>query len=251
MLKLLAYNNGSASANALAGSLSIKKLRQERSTWKGKEGDVVINWGRSSPHSSFEGPARVLNDHRAIAIASNKLKSLQALKEAGVPIPEFTTSKAIAREWANIAETVVVCRTILTGHSGAGIVLANNGREVVDAKLYTEYLKKIHEYRIHILGDHSVFVQRKARNREVPDDQVNWQIRNHANGFIFAHLDVNVPDRVIDIARKAVKALGLDFGAVDLIVNKNREAYVLEVNTACGLEGTTLEKYTEYFNTFR
>ncbi|MNY63636.1 hypothetical protein D3C86_2006230 [compost metagenome] len=46
----------------------------------------------------------------------------------------------------------------------------------------------------------------------------------------------------------AVNAIGLTFGAVDVIWNEYRhQAYVLEVNTAPGLTGTTLEKYAEAF----
>ncbi|MNY81884.1 hypothetical protein D3C86_2236870 [compost metagenome] len=44
----------------------------------------------------------------------------------------------------------------------------------------------------------------------------------------------------------AVNALGLDFGAADVIWNDHRkQAFVLEVNTAPGLTGTTLEKYAK------
>ena len=42
----------------------------------------------------------------------------------------------------------------------------------------------------------------------------------------------------------AVRSLGLDFGAVDVVERQNK-AYVLEVNTAPGLVGTTLEKYVD------
>jgi glutathione synthase/RimK-type ligase-like ATP-grasp enzyme len=47
---------------------------------------------------------------------------------------------------------------------------------------------------------------------------------------------------------KAVKALGLDFGAVDIATIKGtdgQECCIYEVNTACGMQGTTLEKYTQ------
>jgi D-alanine-D-alanine ligase-like ATP-grasp enzyme len=38
----------------------------------------------------------------------------------------------------------------------------------------------------------------------------------------------------------------LDFGAVDVIYNRAQDkAYVLEVNTAPGLEGSTLDNYVE------
>jgi len=48
------------------------------------------------------------------------------------------------------------------------------------------------------------------------------------------------------ISIAAVDALCLDFGAVDIIYNEHEDKYyVLEVNSAPGLEGTTLEKYVE------
>ena len=41
-------------------------------------------------------------------------------------------------------------------------------------------------------------------------------------------------------------AVGLKIGAVDIIWNElENKCYVLEINTAPGLEGTTLVKYTE------
>jgi glutathione synthase/RimK-type ligase-like ATP-grasp enzyme len=50
----------------------------------------------------------------------------------------------------------------------------------------------------------------------------------------------------------AVAALGLDFGGVDVIWNERRQmAYVLEVNTACGLEGQTVNDYAEAFRAGR
>ena len=43
-------------------------------------------------------------------------------------------------------------------------------------------------------------------------------------------------------------AIDLQFGAVDIIWNeKENKCYVLEINTAPGLVGTTLTKYTEAF----
>ncbi|MCS5737426.1 hypothetical protein, partial [Herbiconiux daphne] len=47
----------------------------------------------------------------------------------------------------------------------------------------------------------------------------------------------------------AMAAVGLDYGAVDIITNRE-EAWVLEVNTAPGMEGVTLEKYTAAISQF-
>jgi len=143
----------------------------------------------------------------------------------------------------------VVCRTILNGHSGAGIVIATNEEELVDAPLYVEYIPKKEEYRVHIFKGEVLHCQRKARKLEHPADKVNWQIRNHANGFIFEIKEPeDVPEMCIEQALLAVQAVGLDFGAVDVIWNeKQQKAYVLEINTAPGLEGSTLDKYVEAF----
>jgi glutathione synthase/RimK-type ligase-like ATP-grasp enzyme len=46
-------------------------------------------------------------------------------------------------------------------------------------------------------------------------------------------------------------ALGLDFGAVDIIQDDGGNFYVLEVNTAPGLEGQTIKSYAEGFNAYQ
>lgn len=248
-MKLYQYKAGSASAKALAEKLGIKRIKLEGSKYKPKATDVIINWGSSTLPQELKN-AIILNKPEAIAKASNKLSAFQAFKEAEVPTPEFTTSFHEALKWIDKAGAMVVARTKLSGHSGEGIVLVQkeNRDELPNAPLYTEYVKKVQEYRLHVFKGNVFFIQRKARKQEVPDDEVNWQVRNHANGFIFAHQGVDVPDSYKEAAVAAVKALGLDFGAVDIIETKKKECFVLEVNTACGLEGTTLDKYAEQFN---
>lgn len=251
VMKIIPYKQGSASAKALSEALGIKQLKQEGSRFRGKEGDIVINWGSSgATHPAFNGAARVLNNPNSVATATNKLESFRAFRAAGVNIPQFTNSRNTAQGWLDEGKTVVV-RTKLTGHSGEGIIIREPQDQQRDpmqtAPLYTVYIKKTQEYRLHVFQGQVFFQQRKARRHDVPDDAVNWQVRNHGNGFIFAHQDVQVPAVAAEQAIRAVAALGLDFGAVDLIKTKNDNWYVLEVNTACGLEGTTLERYTEMF----
>lgn len=144
------------------------------------------------------------------------------------------------------AGKTVVCRTILNGHSGAGIVLASKVEELVDAPLYVEYVPKKEEYRVHVFKGEAIHYSRKARKADVPDGEVNWKIRNHDNGFIFQHENFQIPEAVIQQALAAVEECDLDFGAVDVIWNdKQQKAYVLEINTAPGIEGVTLSKYVE------
>jgi len=142
----------------------------------------------------------------------------------------------------------------LAGHSGEGIVIADTRADLVRAPLYVAYVKKEQEWRIHVgrrADDEGIIIakQRKARSRDVPDDEVNWQVRNHQNGFIYARNDgVEAPERVVDAARQALLATDLDFGAIDVIYHsRTRLAHVLEINTAPGLEGETVNDYVRFF----
>lgn len=264
-MKLYAYKQGSRSAAALAAALGIKRIKHEGGNIIIKD-TPLINWGASKLAPRIigvavndEGAHDILNHPGAVARAANKLEAFKFLSVAGVSVPEWTTSVRDASLWALNGVDVVV-RHKLTGHSGEGIEILSaeqwNNREEGDdvfpiAPLYTKYLKKKEEYRIHVFQGDAFFIQRKARKLDVPDDQVNWKVRNLAGGFIFANKDVQVPDVAKQEAINAVAALGLDFGAVDIILGMDGVFYVLEVNTACGLEGTTLEKYVAKFQQFR
>lgn len=244
-MKLYPYNQGSKSAKALAEALGIKRLKHEGPIARV---DTLINWG-SSQFQRIISCANILNKPESIAKAVNKLQSFNALK-GHASIPEYTEVVPEAAKWLAEGFTVVE-RHKLTGHSGEGVRIVEPGGELQGAPLYVKYINKKEEYRLHVFRDRVFFIQRKARNKDIPDDQVNWKVRNHGNGFIFAHQGVDVPEEAKKEAITAIQALGLDFGAVDLIWNqKNNKYYVLEVNTACGMEGTTLDRYVEVFKEF-
>lgn len=248
MKKLLPYKMGSASSKALAERIGIKRIKREGSRYKPKPGDTIINWGCGEGFpQNLLGVCRVLNNPAAVAVATNKLKFFRHVGTEKVSVVNWYTDRDVARELTTTGE-VIVCRTKLQGSSGEGIVLATTPDEVVAAPLYTVYKKKKSEWRVHISGEEVIFIQEKVRKKDVPDEEVNWLIRNHSNGFVFAHKDRNPPACVVEQAGAAVAALGLDFGAVDVIFNSHEnKAYVLEVNCAPGLEGETLERYAQSF----
>jgi len=250
-MKLYAYKNGSASARALADALGIKILLHEG---KPVKHPIIINWGASRIERKIANYNEILNEPANVAKASNKLTTFKLFKEHGVVAPEFTEATEEANTWLKTGSDVVA-RKVLNGHSGQGIVIYTADKyfeeRLIAAPLYTKYVKKDQEYRIHVFQGEVLFQQRKARKIEVPDEEVNWQVRNLAGGFIFANDGVVAPDGVCDVAVKAVEALGLDFGAVDVLTTKKGEAYALEVNTACGLQGKTLDAYVNKFRQFQ
>lgn len=242
--RLIPYHAASASARDLARTMGIFRLKKEGSSFRARPSDVIINWGNTTLTPRYW---RVLNLARHVANASDKVTCLSMLEGRldHLAVPPFTTSIDAAREWFATDEgCVVVCRTLTRASSGRGIVMAPLPDMIVPAPLYTKYIKKISEYRVHVVGNAVIDVQKKMRRTDIPDEQVNWQVRSHSNGFIFGREGVVLPDAVTADCVRCVNELGLDFGAVDVIFNAHQETYyVLEVNTAPGLTGTTLVNY--------
>lgn len=203
--------------------------------------DIIVNWGRSERR--FKG--EYINDPARVENASNKSIACKIFESSKVPQPNYTTDLATAQKWVEDGHTAIA-RTLLRASGGRGIILINpnNNTKLPKAPLYTQYVPKKDEYRVHVFKGEVIDVQEKKRNKAIPDEKVNWQIRNHDNGFIYARGGINPPGCISDTACRAVDALGLDFGAVDLGYNaKKGECVVYEVNTAPGLEGETLELY--------
>lgn len=175
----------------------------------------------------------------------DKLKQFNLFKEHNVSSPEFTTDRSVAADWIRNG-AVVVCRTLLRSSEGRGIVIAETEDQLVPAPLYTKYLKKKKEFRVHVLNGQVLDVQEKRKKKEFDDEQRNTRIRNTANGYAFCREDVVEPDSLRGTAVKAVQALGYSLGAVDIGFNeRDNLCFVLEVNSTPGMEGTTLEKYSD------
>ena len=247
--RILPYKQGSRSAKVLADALGGKVLKLEGSRYQPVQDDVIVNWGNTSLYRNLVLGSTFLNKPVSVTTASNKLTFFQTVPEDVVPA--FWVDKEDIPDDVFKGDGQVVCRTVLSGHSGAGIVLADARASLVDARLYVKYIKKQDEYRIHIgkTPDGKINVistQRKARRANV--DNPNWQVRNHQNGFIYVRNNVNPPADAQRVAVEAFQATGLDFGAVDVIWNERQQrAYVLEINTAPGLEGQTVVDYANFF----
>lgn len=260
------YNGGSESAKTLSELLGAPRIKAENSKYVGGKGKLVINWGSSGASEAVLRSECVLNNPENVGQATNKLTFFQIVQDHNdgldeddydlfVNIPEWTSDPNEVRRWAERGNTAV-CRTVLQGHSGEGIILYTpemfaQRMAVPAARLYTMYIKKKYEYRVHVMGENVIDVQRKIRNTQVADENINWQIRNHDNGFVYARQDNNLgrlPAGLNSLAINTVHALGLDFGAVDIIHNERENAtYVLEVNTAPGMQGETGHIYAREF----
>ncbi len=233
------YNNRSKGCRLLSRALECKIIRKNNSRFRWKPHKIIVNWG------SLDCPTdlgRIINRPSNVALARDKLRAFRRWKDVDtISIPDFTDSRQEALGWLRTGD--VCLRHTTTGHEGIGLEIASAGQETLSyAPLYTKYIKKQSEWRIHVVFGEAVHVQQKVRRRDFAGE-TDRRIRNTANGFVFTSQRVP-PGDIVQQAIRAVGALGLDFGAVDIIWNERRQkAYVLEVNTAPGIEGITVEKY--------
>lgn len=238
-IKFISWNKFSEGCRDLARGLGAKRLK-EGSNYIPTSRTTVINWGSSNARTY----PNMLNKPESVYRAAHKLHTFNGLASNNISVPDFTTSKQVAEGWL-LNGYVVVERHKLTGHNGDGIRIVDYNSDedtITDAPLYVKYQKKDHEYRVHVFKDRVIDVTEKRRRHGVEGG--DGRIRNLANGWVFCRDGVNAPEAVRSVAVAAIRALGLDFGAVDVIEREGR-AWVLEINTAPGLQGTTLDKYIE------
>lgn len=252
-LFVYAFSEKSHSARDISRGLEAKRILRENSSYQGSPDKTVINWGCSTlPPEVLK--SKVINDPNKVANATNKLKFFKTVQKT-TRVPEFTVSLDQAMEWLK-QKQLVFARTQLNGRAGNDIIMMDKVSDFVNAPLYTVYKKKKEEYRVHFMFGEVIDVQQKIlrttdeEGNPIDPKSVDFRIRNHRNGFIFKRHDLHTPDDVLRQGTLAFKASGLDFGAIDIIWNETEQkAYVLELNTAPGLEGSTLDNYIRGFKT--
>lgn len=179
----------------------------------------------------------------------DKLTQFKKFHENQISAPEFTTDRVVAAGW--LRDGPVVARTLLRSSEGRGIVIAENEEQLVAAPLYTRYVKKKKEFRVHVLNGQVLDIQEKRKKKEFENDNRDTRIRNVSNGYVFCREGVVEPDGLRHLAVQAVQALGYSLGACDIVYNeRSNRCFVLEVNATPGMEGTTLENYSNAITTW-
>lgn len=261
---ILPYNKVSKSARELTKLLGLCKVHINLAVTDNNNkitGVNIINWGMGKIGDiAGDKKVRIFNSVTGVNLVRNKHKFFKRIAESPDParIPEFysTLEEAIA----SVKNGNVVFGRSYTGSCGTDIVTFDENPEKFNSSdFWVVYKKKRSEFRIHLfkIDDEIVVVDRQQKvlrkthpitGLEIDKSKINFMIRNHKNGFIFQRNDIKIPADIETQAIKAFKISGLDFGAVDVIWNEHEsKAYVLEINTAPGLEGSTLETYTKIF----
>lgn len=190
----------------------------------------------------------VYNQSANIANASIKGKAREMMGKAGVDIPKLVTPDNFK------SEDLPILARPRTHMKCSSMVLLKTKESFLDhykrlrskGWYYSKFIDKDREIRMHIGHGKILLMVEKAKPKN--PNTLGW-------GHAVTNQEWTVipwGDYIATWCKKgcdAVKALGLDFGAVDLIIKGNK-AYVLEVNTGGCLSESeyTASRYAKYFD---
>lgn len=253
----IAFNKrSSVTAKAIADYLKEKGINARMindKKFKFKP-SLLIRWGNSyleAPKDCIE-----INSIDAVKLASNKLLMAYTLIKAGVNFPRCYISPSsaiqIGREFNLIGLNggyeidgvyPMPQSADLYYRNSSGIVRRRSS--YVNGDLYaTEPIDRAREFRVHVFNGKTIGVYEK-----LPHDPNQPYCKNE--NCDFKRIDTSDKSQRKEIvgvrpeARKAVEALGLLFGGVDVIISKSGEIFVNEVNSAPALNGPNLDRYYE------
>jgi glutathione synthase/RimK-type ligase-like ATP-grasp enzyme len=110
-------------------------------------------------------------------------------------------------------------------------------------EFFTEYVPNRREYRLHVYRGEVIRTQGKYL--DFPEQWTRPFVKNYEQGFRFRTPRLELNRSRVEAAVRAVEALGLVHGAVDLLIGEDGLEYVLEVNTAPSCSPLTARRYIE------
>lgn len=231
LLRRRKLGNGSCRGIQAVSTTGLQMLRNDNPF--PSELNIVFRWGCTS--NVPEG-ATVVNKAEAIHWCSDKRAGRLAMQEAGVSVPETWAAEYVFGPESNFApgmEGQFVLRP--RQHAQGRHLWVGNDSDIVrlirENNVYDGYISrlisKVAEYRVMVVQNRVAWVAQKTPGN--PED-VAWNV---ARGGRFDNVRWdNWLMPVIKEALAAAKVSGCDFCGVDVMVDAEGKAYVLEVNSA-------------------
>jgi len=177
----------------------------------------------------------------------DKLTQYKFFERNELNFAPFTESKEVAKKW--IKDGIpVLCRTLLQGQEGHGIIIADKIKELVDAPVYVQYLEKTIEYRVNLYK--GAYVNHRDKRKKIGFEEPvdgDDRIRNVVNGYVYCLPRGDLPAGVCLTAIVASGVTDSDIVGVDIAYNRyTDEHFIIEVNSAPALEGVTIDDYVQH-----
>ena len=202
---------------------------------------MVIRWGTTS-NVPIRGEDNIINTAEAIHRVGDKAGFRKILMDdwkenkvgVGLPLCPFTWFQdEVGRPDVDQGHYPVVVRPRVHAQ-GKHVYLCDNPWRLVEAATIcgegwyaSEYINKVSEYRVTFVQGRVAWVAKKTPGN--PED-VAWNV---ARGGRFDNvLWGEWPPKAVKFSREAFMLSGLDFGAVDVMIDAVGQPYVLEINSA-------------------
>lgn len=226
------------SGKSRLSALKMKDIDDKVELVRNSTEETIVNWGRYRANAK-------LNPN--ISNVTNKRVMRELFKEHDVPMPRLIDKNELR---------LCLFRKPLVGRpdhhtKGRGFwkvdSVASLNRAVAGTRRkraathFMEFVESDREYRVHIFKGKSIRISEK-----IYTDGSKKEYTTGKPGEIKLA-------KVRKAAKLAVEAVGLDFGAVDILARgeNNEEVFVLEVNAAPGLGGTMPKLYLETFENWK
>lgn len=229
----------------------------------------MFNWGAGNgtlPPLSKIVSGKLYNNEKAVSKSCSKTETHAALLESQVWTVAMTKDRNRALSWLGESRTVLARKNY--GSNGQGINIIKPGDNLPYADFYSRLFPSTHEFRVHVafgkVIDVALKVKRSSASWEAAAKPYDEVVRNFEGGWRLSHDfkwyaltgqadgDALAGERDA-LASNAIKAVGLDFGAVDMLANLDpnyggQRFVVCETNSAPAMElDRTLEAYATAF----
>lgn len=222
---------------ARLSSTGIKVVRNDQPFPEGH--DVIFRWGTTS---NLPYKATVINEASAIHWVADKATSRKLMADAGLSPVTWLSFNDYIDEWevewdddSELPKPVIVRPDVHA--QGKHVYHCETIGELLDAwncvgncGYISEFIDKVAEYRVFVVSGRVACVAKKT-----PADEkaIAWNV---AQGGRFDNVRWGEwPINAVQCAIKAFALSGLDFGGVDVMVDADGKAYVLEINSAPSL----------------
>jgi len=208
--------------------------------------DVVVRWGNSTASISNQlDDMLIINTAEAVRNASNKLNMMRILRDTeGVNV-----SECILKGDDYSDEDVDNLRDDRGNLFIRGANMSVRYDEDFNSTdcYCAKPINKDKEYRVHVFNGKIIALYEKIPNEGEEaiirkDANCKFSLRDHTLSNATCHSEAQA------MCIKAVKALGLVFGGVDLIRDKETKTfYIAEINSSPALNTPNIERYLEAF----
>lgn len=216
--------------------------------------------------STSESPiTKEINSIESIRVSSNKFKMKEAFKANNVQSTEFYYKNEVPKD------VFPIIAKKQFGSKGKGMVKIDD-LETLNSFLdgdtrgyyFEKYFNGSREYRLHVSELGCFYACRKLRKNDAEDrwyfnsNNCVWytekeQILDDAGNFV-SFSDVDNPrfskpsnwEEVVKQCQEAIKAVGLDVGAVDVRMSSKGDFRILETNSAPSFGNITSQMYIDH-----